>query len=64
MTVDECVATGGHCFVSDGYTYASYPAQHPERCKHCPARRVGTAQPLMHYRDTTLPLHEMETKKP
>ena len=53
VTVEECLASGGHCYVSDGMIRPTYPAQYPEHCKHCPARRVGMTQPLMSYRDTT-----------
>ena len=51
--VVECVAHGGHCWESAGVLLTSRPPQYPERCKHCPARRVGIPQPAMAYRDTT-----------
>lgn len=52
-TVDECVAHGGHCYVSENIVLASNPPQYPEKCKHCPASRVAIPQSQWSYRDTT-----------
>lgn len=43
MAAEVCVAHGGHCYVSTGETLMSNPPQHPEKCRHCPATRVGVA---------------------
>ena len=55
MTIEECLASGGHCYVADGVVYPTNPAQYPEHCKHCPARRVGVVLSKMVYRDTLAP---------
>lgn len=51
LTVDECLAAGGHCHVRTGETLLSIPEQYVERCKHCGHRRYAIPQALFRYQD-------------
>lgn len=53
MTVEECKSRGGHCYERTGLVLTTYPPQHPEKCKHCPASRVAVARGAWTYHDTT-----------
>lgn len=53
MTVAECVAHGGHCWQGTDMVLTSSPPQHPEYCKHCPARRRKIARDPWDYIDDT-----------
>lgn len=50
MSAEDCVEHGGHCWQRTGETLASNPPQTPQRCKHCPATRIGTPREAMDWR--------------
>lgn len=50
VSSEDCVKIGGHCWEGTGMVYSSNPPQYPEKCKHCPASRIGTPQANMSYR--------------
>lgn len=45
----KCVEHGGHCYERGNVIYATEPSSWSEKCKHCPATRVGRVQPGVAY---------------